>query len=125
MAMSPLLPPVPSAVLSRTSGTAMPGPGQYKIASRIMSPRSQYNFAFSVWGLLVLLLFVSLYLSLPFGILLFIPVIVVGIYTMRIRCPHCKNPFYYVPGWANRTKPIFPIPKTCPNCGGDLSEPSF
>src|ERR1700691_829672 len=88
-----------------------------------MSPRSKYNIAFVLWAIFVFLWVLSLYSSWPFGMLFLLPMVAAGMYAMRMGCPFCENPFFYVPSWSNRTKPIFPLPERCPRCGGDLSKP--
>ena len=88
-----------------------------------MSPRSKYRMALALWlALSASLGFVFLYIFPSFVILLFIPTFAAGIYLMRLRCPVCRNPLLHTSGWRIPTKPIFPMPEKCPNCGHDLGK---
>jgi rRNA maturation protein Nop10 len=88
-----------------------------------MSPRSKYRTVCVLWFIINTVLgFVCLYISPSFLILLFLPTLVAGVYVMRLRCPVCGNPLLHAPGWRIPTKPIFPMPEMCPNCGHDLNK---
>ena len=88
-----------------------------------MSPRSKYRSALVLWFILSAVLgFVCLYVSPSLMILSFLPTLVAGVYLLRLRRPACGNPLLHAPGWRIPTKPIFPMPEMCPNCGHDLNK---